>query len=513
MPARRSTGRRANPLPVPKLPTHIEGVDLITEGGLPKGRTTLVAGTAGSAKTVFAAQFLAEGIRADGTGGVFVTFEEPPEDIRRNVASFGWDVPAWEAAGLWAFVDGSPEPGESPLEAGSWDFGALVARIRFAVERTGATRVAIDSVGSVFNQFADPSAVRRELHRLAASLKQMGVTAVLTAERTAEDGPISRFGVEEFVADNVVILRNGLDDERRRRTVEVLKLRGTTHQRGEYPFTLLPGTGIVVIPLSAIELRQQSSSVRVSSGVPDLDGMCEGGFFRDSVILVSGATGTGKTLLVTQFLAAAAHKGDRGLLFAFEESREQLFRNARGWGFDFERLEKRGHLKVVCDYPEVRSLEDHLLLMKHSIEDFAPTRIAVDSLSALERVQSTKSFREFVISLTSFVKHKEVVGLFTSNTSTLMGGGPSITETHVSTITDSIILLRYVEVGAEMRRGITVIKMRGSGHDKRIREFLIDGSGMHVTEPFRNVTGILSGVPTQVMPSDIDRLGTIFGSA
>jgi circadian clock protein KaiC len=511
VPAKRKPARPPAPQPVPKLATHIEGFDLITEGGLPEGRTTLVAGTAGSAKTVFAAQFLAQGILHDQGGGVFVTFEEHPDDIRRNVASFGWNVPAWERDGRWAFVDGSAEPGEGSVEAGTWDLGALLARIEYAVGRTNAKRVAIDSIGSVFNQFSDAAAVRRELHRVAASLKRMGVTAVITAERTAERGPISRFEVEEFVADNVVILRNALDDEQRRRTIEVLKLRGTTHQRGEYPFTVLPGTGIVVIPLSAISLRQQSSNVRVSSGVHDIDEMCEGGFFRDSVVLVSGATGTGKTLLVTQFLAAAARTGDRALLFAFEESREQLFRNARGWGFDFEKMEKRGTIKVVCDYPEVRSLEDHLLMMKHAIEDFAPTRIAVDSLTALERVQSMKSFREFVISLTSFVKHKEVVGLFTSNTSTLMGG-TSITETHVSTITDSIILLRYVEVGAEMRRGITVIKMRGSGHDKRIREFRIDNSGMHVGEAFRHVTGILSGAPTQMLPSEIDRLESLFGN-
>jgi circadian clock protein KaiC len=496
--------------PVQKLATGIASFDMIAAGGLPKNRTTLLSGTAGSGKTVFAVQFLAAGIQA-GENGVFVTFEESPRDIRQNMRSFGWDLAQWEQDGTLALVDASPDPEIEIIESGSFDLGALLARVENAVRKVGAKRVSIDSLGAMFSQFRDQSLVRSELFRIASALKQMGVTAVMTAERTEDYGPIARFGVEEFIADNVMVLRNVLEDEKRRRTIEILKFRGTDHQKGEFPFTIVSGDGIVVIPLSTIQLRQKSSDVRISSGDADLDEMCGGGFFRDSVILVSGATGTGKTLTVTQFLAGGAAAGERSLLLAFEESRDQLFRNARGWGMDFESMENDGLLRVVCDYPEVAGLEDWLVRIKSIVEEFRPTRVALDSLSALERGGSNKGFREFVIGISSFLKQQEITGLFTSTTPTLMGG-TSITESHISTLTDSIILLRYVETFGEMRRGMTVLKMRGSAHDTDIREFTIDQDGMHFGRAFRHVTGILAGSPVHISPSDVERVWSQFNA-
>ena len=486
---------------IEKLETGIPGFDLITLGGLPKGRTTLVAGTAGSAKTVMAAQFLAEEVKAGKGSGVFVTFEESPEDIRNNMVSLGWDIRAWEEEGRWAFVDASLQPDHEEIVSGPFDFSALLARLEHAIQRIGAQRVAMDSLGAVFTQYEDRATVRCELFRLASMLKRIGVTAVLTAERIEEYGSIARYGVEEFVADNVIILRNILEGEKRRRTIEILKFRGTMHQKGEYPFTIIPEQGLVVIPLSAMELKQKSSDLRITSGREELDRMCGGGFFRDSVILVSGATGTGKTLMATEFLNAGALNDERCLFLGFEESREQLFRNARGWGIDFAAMAQRGLLKVVCDYPEIMGLEDHLLRIKTHLDEFQPNRVVVDSLSALERVSTMKGFREFIVGLTSFIKHQEIAGFFTSTTPTLLGG-TSITEAHISTITDSIILLRYVELFGEMRRGLTVLKMRGSAHDKRIREFVIDSDGLHIGQPFRDVSGILSGHPSCGIPLD-----------
>ncbi len=496
-------------LSIEKLKTGIAGFDLISKGGLPKGRTTLISGSAGSGKTTFAVQFLAEGITQEDESGVFITFEESPDDIRRNIASLGWDITEWENSNRWAFVDASPQAGAEAIVVGDYDLGALLARIENAVHRVGAQRVSMDSLGAVFTRFQNHNTVRHELFRIATALKHMNVTAVMTAERGQEYGDITRYGVEEFVADNVIILRNVLEDEKRRRTVEILKFRGTSHQKGEYPFTIVPDGGVVVVPLSAIELKQKSSNVRITSGNPELDQMCGGGFFRDSIILVSGATGAGKTLMVTEFIAGGGKRGEKCLLFAFEESREQLFRNASGWGVDFERMEQEDQLRVICEYPEVSSLEDRLLGMKDVINEFKPNRVAVDSLSALERVATIRGFREFVISLTSFIKHQEIAGLFTNTTPTLLGG-TSVTEAHISTLTDSIILLRYVEMYGEMRRGLTVLKMRGSQHDKDIREFTIDGEGMHIGKPFRNVAGILTGHPMHVEPAEVERLSVLF---
>jgi circadian clock protein KaiC len=490
-------GTPAKVSPVEKLVTHISGFDHISCGGLPKHRTTLVLGTSGSAKTVFAAQFLAEGITKSGESGVFVTFEEAPGNIRDNMASMGWDIESWEREGKWFFVDASIPPGEEPVVAGSYDLGALLARIEHAVNACHADRVSLDPLDGIFTQLRDRATVRRELYRIASTLNQMKVTSLMTAERVLEYGDISRYGVEEFVADNVIILRNVLVEEKRRRTIEILKFRGADHKKGEHPFTVVPGEGVVAISLSAIELTQKSSDARITSGNDELDVMCGGGFFRDSIILVSGNTGTGKTVVTSEFLAGGLKNGERTMLFAFEESREQLLRNVSELGINFEQMEREGPLKIICEYPEIMGLEDHLISMNKSIEDFRPGRIAVDSISALERISTEKGFREFVISLISSIKKQQISALFTSTTPTQLGGS-TVTEAHISATTDSIILLRNVEMNGEMRRGLTVLKMRGSQHDKDIREFFIDGSGMHIGKPFRNVSGILMGKPIRI---------------
>lgn len=473
-----------------RVKTGIEAFDELVLGGLPRRRTTVVGGTPGSGKTVFATQFLVHGITTCDEPGVFVTFEESPEDIIANMKGFGWELERWRREKKLAFVDASPGDRDE-LVIGDFDLSALLSRITHAAEEVKAKRVVLDSLAQLFDHFiADTMVLRRELVRLASALKKRGLTVLMTAERNSEYGEITRHRMEEFVADNVVILRNVLEREKRRRTIEVLKMRGGRHVEGEAPFTLVADRGIVAVPLSSLRLEQHSSTKRVTCGNAELDEMCGGGFFRDSVTLVSGATGTGKTLLVTHFLDGGVAAGERALLLGYEESRGQLFRNALGWGVDFEAMEEAGLLKVVCLYPEAQSLPDHLLTIRSLVEEFKPDRIAIDSLSALERVAPEVGFREFLISLTSYIKKNEIAGLCTATSKSLVGGA-SASEQHISTLTDSIILLRYIQEAEMMHRGMMVLKMRGSEHAKDIRRFTIDGKGMHLGEPIGQAPNVI----------------------
>lgn len=498
--------QQIHPLGVRKIRTMIEGFDEISHGGLPAGRTTLISGTSGTGKTLMAIQFLYHGIKYFDFPGLFVTFEESPIDIIQNAYSFGWDLPELIEEGKLFILDASPDP-EGQEIVGNFDLSALIERIQYAIQKYKAKLVSIDSVTAVFQQYEAASVVRQEIFRLVARLKLLEVTSILTTERVEEYGQVARFGVEEFVSDNVVIFRNVLEGERRRRTAEILKLRGTTHMKGEYPFTIT-NDGINIFPLGAMRLTQRSSNVRISSGVKTLDEMCGGGFFKDSIILATGATGTGKTLLVSKFIEEGCRRGERAILFAYEESRAQLSRNAFSWGIDFEEMERKGLLKLLCSYPESAGLEDHLQMIKSEIAEFKPSRIAIDSLSALARGVSNNAFRQFVIGVTGFAKQEEITGFFTNTTDQFMGAH-TITESHISTITDTIIMLQYVEIKGEMSRAINVFKMRGSWHDKGIREYTINQNGPEIRDSFRNYERIISGSPSRISVDEKSELSRI----
>lgn len=470
------------PSALPRLRTGIAGVDEITRGGLPAGEVTLVGGVTGSGKTVLAMQFLVEGIRMFGQPGVLVTFGQRPVKLRRFVGEFGWDVAAWEREGTWAFVDVTLDAATAAVVVGErYDLGILVQRIAAAIERTGAQRVALDSLDDLFTRFEDTAAVRVALLQLVDALEQLGVTTVATVARAEDYGDLTARGVEEYIADNVVLLRNPLEQEARRRTIEVVKLRGTAHRRGEYPFAITAPEGIVVIPLS-VEMRQPSTTERTTSGNAELDEMLGGGLFRDSVTLMPGATGIGKTTLALQFALAGVARGEPAVFVGFEESTSQLERSIRDWGYDLGSLQEQGLLVVLNDYPEVSSLEEHVVRIKGAIDRVGARRFALDSLTTVSRVGSYRGYREFSIGLTAYLKERRVTGLLTTVQSALWGA-PSATDEHISVLSDSILLLRYVEVAGEVRRGLVVLKHRGSQHDKRVREFAIDARGVHVLGP------------------------------
>ena len=478
---------------IPRVPSGIDGFDLISFGGMPANRCMLVAGTAGVGKTIFALQFLLTGIFGRGETGVLVTFEETPSDLAENVEAFGWAVGDLAQAKRLAIVDATAD--ETPAdEVGPFELDPLIARIRAAVEEVGADRVVLDSIGALLALFGDNGRVRRELRRVVSAVRQMGVTTIITAERTEDYGPIARHEVEEFVVDGVILLRHQLEGQRRRRTLEIVKMRGGNHRKGEFPYSIEGGTGFSVIPLSAVELEKSASRNRKTVGNPGVDGMLGGGPYGDSIILVSGPTGTGKTLLSTEFMRPVVERGERGIYITFEESRDQLARNAAGWGVDLGAAITGGQLDVLALYPERIGLEDLLVALRRTIRRRRPDRLVIDSLSALERISSDRAYREFVVGLITALKEAEVLAMMTNTASTLVGGD-TVTETYVSTLTDAIVLLRYVEMEGEVRRALAVIKLRGSSHDHTIREFAISDRGMTIGEPLRRLSGFLTGQP------------------
>jgi circadian clock protein KaiC len=468
------------PRPLERLLTGIPGFDQIAGGGLPVGRNTLVTGAAGAGKTVFAVQFLVEGIRRFGQPGVFVTLGEEPDGIRRDASSLGYDLAAFERDGSLRLVDASPT-GEQDVVVGRFDFSGLIVRILAAVQEVAATRVAIDSVSSAFSRFPDETAVRWALHGLLSALKQAGVTAVITAEGRDDELVPPHLRIGEHAADSIVQLGHRSDGDRRRRTIEVVKLRGGGHRSGAYPFTVRPGGGIAAVPLGGVELSQEVSDERVSTGDDGLDRMCGGGYFRESVVLVAGATGSGKSLLATTFLVEGLERGERALFIGFEESAGQVLRNLRNWSNEVGDAVERGRLEILCRYPESGAIEEHLVDIMERVDALQPQRLVVDSLTALERIAGEQGFREFVMAMTGLVKGRRITGVYTVAT-TLFGGGHP-TEAQASVLADCIVLLRYLEAGSVMHRTVTVLKMRGSAHDLRTRELTIDDQGMHIGDP------------------------------
>jgi circadian clock protein KaiC len=482
--------------PLGRLPTGIHGFDAVALGGLPAGRATLVTGTTGSGKTLFAVEFVARGIAVYDQPGVFVTFEESPEDIRRSAAALGVPIQRWEDEGKWAFVDASSDGDDETTTVGTYTLAPVVARIEAAAHKIGATRVGLDSIGAIFARYPDVGTVRHELLRFVKALAGLGVTSVHTSERLEEYDGVSRLGVEEFVFSNVIVLRNVLQRERRRRTIEVMKFRGASHRTGEWLFTIDDQEGIVIIPLAFIQPRERASQQRVSTGNIGLDDMCGGGIFKDAIMLLTGTTGTGKTLTSLTFADAAYRAGERCLLYTFDETHDQLARNAASWGLDLNAMEASGLLHVRAQHPELASLEDHFLHIRRAVDHIRPARLVIDTLSSLERIATSRALLDFVLALGSLLRQREITTLLTSAPTGRVS--PSMTPAialEIASFTDVTVALRYLEATGEVQRAIAVLQTRGSAHDQAIRQVTIDSDGMHIGDP-------LTATPANVLPSN-----------
>jgi circadian clock protein KaiC len=478
----------SSPKELPKAPSGIPGLDDITGGGLPRGRPTIVCGSAGCGKTLFAMEFLVRGAVDLGEPGVFLAFEETPTELAQNVRSLGFDVEKLVAGGKLFIDHVQIEPSEIE-ETGDYDLEGLFLRLGSAIDAVGAKRVAIDTLETLFASFANERILRAELRRLFRWLKDRGVTAVITAERG--DGTLTRHGLEEYVSDCVILLDHRISDQVATRRLRIVKYRGSSHGTNEYPF-LIDERGIEVLPITSAGLDHEAPLDRVSTGVSSLDQMLGGeGIYRGSTVLVSGTAGTGKTSLAAQMVDAACRRGERCLYFAFEESSRQIVRNMRSIGLDLEAPRRKGLLRFDAARPTLMGLEAHLTKIYQAVRNFEPALVVVDPVTNLASSGGTALAEGMLTRLIDFFKARQITLLLTS----LTRAGDSLegTEVGVSSLMDTWILLRDIESSGERNRAIYVLKSRGMKHSNQIREFLLTDEGIHLREMYLGPEGFMTG--------------------
>ena len=458
---------------LPKSPTGIAGLDEITGGGLPKGRPTLVAGAAGSGKTLFAMEFLVRGVIQYDEPGVFMAFEENAEELAQNVASLGFDLHDLARKNKLV-VDYIRVERTEIEEAGEYDLEGLFIRLGYAIDSIGAKRVALDTIEVLFGALPNQGILRAELHRLFRWLKDKGVTAVVTGERG--EGLVTRFGLEEYVADCVIVLDHRVNEQVSTRRLRIVKYRGSLHGTNEYPF-LIGRTGISVLPITSLALEHKATKERVSTGIEELDGMLANkGFYRDSTILVSGSAGSGKTSLAASFVDAACRRGERCLFFAFEESPGQILRNMSSIGINLTPHVKKGLLHFHASRPSFIGLEMHLVTIHDLILEYQPKIVVLDPITDFFVVGSGAEVKSIVTRIIDFLKTKGITTMLTTLTSTEQVADNSIVG--ISSLIDTWISLRNIENNGERHRGLFILKSRGMAHSNQIRPFLLTNHGM-----------------------------------
>jgi circadian clock protein KaiC len=477
----------ASRIQLPKAPTGITGLDEITQGGLPAGRPTLICGSAGCGKTLFAMEFLIHGAVDYGEPGVFVAFEETNDDLIKNVRSLGFNLDELAAQSM-IVVDHVRIERSEIEEAGEFDLEGLFVRLGLAIDSIGAKRVVLDTLEALFSGFTNHGILRAELRRLFLWLKERGVTAVITGERG--DGQLTRQGLEEYVSDCVILLDHRVSDQLSTRRLRIVKYRGSAHGTNEFPF-LIDEDGISVIPVTSLTLQHDAPTEFVSSGSVELDAMLGGkGFYRGSSILVTGTAGTGKTSLSSSIIAAACARGESCVYFAFEESPQQITRNMRSIGMNLQEHVDSGRLKFFANRPSFYGLEMHLVVMHKIIAQYKPTFVVVDPISSLVRNGTDGETNAMFVRLIDFLKSQSITALMTA-----LNGPDQSEETDlgVSSIVDTWLLLRDIELGGERNRGMYVLKSRGMAHSNQIREFLLTSDGIKLQDVCFSADGILTG--------------------
>jgi circadian clock protein KaiC len=471
-----------------KCPTGIKGLDEITMGGLPKGRPTLICGSAGSGKTLFAMEFLMRGALDYKEPGVFMSFEETPEDLAKNFISLGFDINSMISRGLIAtdhiYIDRS-----EVQETGEYDLEGLFIRLGHAIDSIGAKRVVLDTIETLFSGLSNTAILRAELRRLFRWLKERGVTAIITGERGEK--LLTRYGLEEYVADCVILLDFRIQEQLSTRRLRIVKYRGSSHGSDEYPF-LIDESGLSILPITSVGLDYPVSSERIATGVPKLDAMFEGkGFYRGSTILVSGTAGTGKTSLAATFALAACKRGERCLYFAFEESPSQIIRNMSSIGIDLTHWVKKGLLRFHSVRPSLYGLEMHLLTFHKMVNEFNPQVFIVDPISNLSAAGTATEVKSILTRLVDYLKMKNITTFLTDLTHFI--SSLEHTSEEISSLIDTWLLLRDIELNGERNRGLYILKSRGMSHSNQIQEFLLSNQGIDLIDIYTGAGDVLTG--------------------
>jgi circadian clock protein KaiC len=479
---------RSKPTALQKERTGIPGFDEITRGGVPKGRPTLICGSAGAGKTLFAMEFLVRGATQFNDPGVFISFEESDEELATNVASLNFDLNELVAEKKlvldYVFIERSEIE-----ETGEYDLEGLFLRLDHAVSSIGAKRIVLDTLEALFSALPNEAIIRAELRRLFRWLKERGLTAVITCERG--NGTLTRYGLEEYVADCVILLDNRVQNQISTRRMRIVKYRGTSHGTNEYPF-FIDEKGFSVLPITSLGLTHKAPTDRISSGIKRLDTMLSGkGFYRGSSVLVSGTAGTGKSTLAAHFVEAACLRGERAQFFAFEESQEQIIRNMRSVGIDLERFVRKGLLKFQNARPAVWGLELHLAMIHKAISDFNPSVVVVDPITNFLAVGDSVETKSMLTRLIDFLKVSQITGMFTSLTSS--GGEIEDSEVGVSSLMDAWLLVKNIESNGERNRGLYILKARGIAHSNQVREFVLTDHGIELIDAYVGSAGVLMG--------------------
>jgi circadian clock protein KaiC len=473
---------------LPKSLTGILGLDEITEGGLPKGRPTLICGSAGCGKTLLAMEFLVRGATQFNEPGVFMAFEETTKDLTQNVASLGFDLDALVAEKKIVLDFVYIERSEIE-ETGEYDLEGLFIRLGQSIDSIGAKRVVLDTIESLFAGLPNPLILRAELRRLFRWLKEKGVTAIITGERGEET--LTRQGLEEYVSDCVIVLDHRVKDQTSSRRLRVVKYRGSTHGTNEYPF-LIDEDGISIVPVTSLGLGHNVSMDRISSGISRLDTMLGGkGFFRGSTVLISGTAGTGKSSICAHFVDAACRRGERALYFSFEESPSQIIRNMRSIGIDLEQWVKKGLLCFQATRPAFAGLEMQLTMMHKATLKFNPQVVIVDPLNGFVTGDNVTDVKSMLMRLADFLKTKQISSMFTQLMLSSEAHGTS--DMAISSMVDTWLVMHDIEIGGERNRCLYIIKSRGMAHSNQVRECLITDHGVELCEVYVGAGGVLTG--------------------